>query len=153
MGKFVSYPKQKTYYVYKHLSKKGEIIYVGLTCNLKIRTYNHASVSRWFSKVSKIQIERYPNHFQALQAERFLIREHSPKYNKVHNTGHPKELKRLKSWRRKRGISAQEMSEDMGQDKNYISRIEDKSYIPTVEEVFDIIRFSNHSLNFLDFIY
>lgn len=71
-------------YVYKFW-KCNEVIYVGITNNLKNRTQSHISCYEWASTESKITYCKMPNRKVSKIYETYLINTLSPLYNKSEN--------------------------------------------------------------------
>jgi predicted GIY-YIG superfamily endonuclease len=62
------------------LYHKEEIVYIGITKNLKNRLYQHKRTTKIFDRHQVLSI--FNNRFYALKEENNLIIEHKPKYNK-----------------------------------------------------------------------
>lgn len=71
--------------LYRHFAGDDSLLYVGISLSWPTRTKAHASGSRWFDQVSRVEIERFPTREAALEAERDAIKAEKPKYNIVHN--------------------------------------------------------------------
>lgn len=72
--------KDCKYIVYKHLNIDGEVIYVGLTTDLKRRMNQHKAEEVWKETYQVIYTE-LPNETQMKQYEEYYINLHKPKYN------------------------------------------------------------------------
>ena len=73
------------FYVYKHLDKYENILYVGYTQCIKTRTKSHYSAAKWFSDVSTITYKTYSSKEEAMQQEIDLIKKYNPLFNRIHN--------------------------------------------------------------------
>lgn len=73
------------HYVYKHLSKNGDVLYIGCTGNLRSRRAHHQTQSIWFKHVYEIKHTKYKDRESALAAEKRLIQKHSPMFNIVND--------------------------------------------------------------------
>jgi hypothetical protein len=68
-------------HVYKAADINGELLYVGITCDLKQRMSQHKRESAWWSKHAIITHETFPSRSEALTVESFLIETCDPPYN------------------------------------------------------------------------
>jgi len=68
-------------HVYKAADGDGEVLYVGITCDMKQRMSQHKRESAWWSKHSTITHETYPSRSEALTVESMLIETFDPPYN------------------------------------------------------------------------
>jgi len=75
------------YYIYKHLNKDNEVIYVGLTTNMKTRQSNHLSTSDWKNEIDRIEYCDAKNEKTMKNLEIYFINKLMPKYNKKDKTG------------------------------------------------------------------
>lgn len=73
--------------LYRHFSRDGRLLYVGISLSWPARTKAHAKGSRWFEQVAKVEIERFPTREIALSAEREAITRERPAFNIMHNRG------------------------------------------------------------------
>lgn len=74
---------EKTY-LYRHFDKHGILLYVGIAFNPLLRLNRHEDESAWYSKITFVKIEPFNNRKDAMNAERFAIKNESPLYNKTH---------------------------------------------------------------------
>ena len=72
--------------LYRHFANDGSLLYVGISLSWPSRTKSHASGSRWFDQVARVEIEQFPSREAALEAEREAIKRERPKFNIIHNT-------------------------------------------------------------------
>lgn len=70
------------YYVYKHLDKDNNVIYVGQTTNIHGRQTTHKSKSKWRKEISKIEYSEVTDKLIMNIYEKFYISKFNPKYNK-----------------------------------------------------------------------
>lgn len=68
--------------LYRHYSRNGELLYVGISASTAARLMQHRANSGWFDDLFKITIERFPDRRAAKKAEFDAIRLEAPKYNK-----------------------------------------------------------------------
>lgn len=71
-----------SYYIYKHLDKENNVIYVGQTKNLKNRIVSHKTSSSWFSLVKTIEYAEVTDRILMNIYEKLYIDRYSPIYNK-----------------------------------------------------------------------
>jgi predicted GIY-YIG superfamily endonuclease len=63
------YAEMKDATLYRHYSKDGKLLYVGVTSNLKARNTVHKSQSHWFNDIARIDTEYFENYLMAIDAE------------------------------------------------------------------------------------
>lgn len=81
-------PKEKIYYVYKHLDKGNNIIYVGQTENMVARQSRHIT-NLWYPgknmehrlKIKKVKYLKFSNIADMNKYEEYFISKHKPLYN------------------------------------------------------------------------
>lgn len=71
-----------TDYVYRHFSEDGELLYVGVTWNVIVRSYQHSLRSRWWPLVDHIEAVAYDDRESAERAETEAIFREQPKFNR-----------------------------------------------------------------------
>jgi excinuclease UvrABC nuclease subunit len=69
--------------VYRVFSKENELLYIGVTKDLKHRISNHKSSKNWWHEVSRIDEECFDDRISAMKAELNAIKNECPKYNKL----------------------------------------------------------------------
>ena len=74
----------KPTHLYRHFSKDGELLYVGVSLSTLQRLGQHASNSEWYARIARVDIEQFPSREEALEAERRAIMDERPKHNIVH---------------------------------------------------------------------
>lgn len=67
--------------VYRMYDRKGRLLYVGMAMYFDIRLATHKVQQPWFSMVSEVKIERYPDRNSASDAETLAIRNEDPIFN------------------------------------------------------------------------
>lgn len=67
--------------VYRLLSHVGEVIYVGLSFNVKSRVAMHRKAQAWAAEIAEVESREYPNRLEASLAEMDEIRRLRPRYN------------------------------------------------------------------------
>lgn len=73
------------YYLYRHFSKNGELLYIGISKNHNSRICDHEKNSPWFGKIHKIDIQIYKTQKLVIEAEKNAIIKERPKYNLKHH--------------------------------------------------------------------
>ncbi len=68
--------------LYRFYDKHGQLLYVGITNNPGMRWPKHADEKPWWSEVSGITLETYPDRDSVLAAERRAIMVENPRHNK-----------------------------------------------------------------------
>ena len=69
-----------SYVVYRHWDKYDNLLYVGCTCNITKRTYEHLTTKDWSQEIHKITLEHFENKELALKAESNYIKKELPKH-------------------------------------------------------------------------
>ena len=70
-----------SYYIYKHLDKYKNIIYVGQTINMTDRQKSHLSNSEWKEEIKYIEYAIVSDKMLMDLYEKYYISKHTPKYN------------------------------------------------------------------------
>jgi excinuclease UvrABC nuclease subunit len=70
--------------VYIAKCKDGDVIYIGMTLNLKTRMDGHNALSTWFDDCHSIEIVHCKSKDDALGVEKSLILKFRPKFNSIH---------------------------------------------------------------------
>ena len=68
--------------VYRAFSKNNDLLYIGVTQNLKSRVSTHKSSKEWWGEVDRIDEESFGDRISAMKAEVVAIKLENPKYNK-----------------------------------------------------------------------
>lgn len=74
--------KRDITYLYRHFDKNNDLLYVGISWHVLLRTERHGVTAKWFNKITHIKIEKFSDRGKALRAERVAIKEEKPKYNR-----------------------------------------------------------------------
>ena len=69
-------------YVYKLLDKKGNVLYVGKTNDLKRRLTEHISNQEWRNEIDSLYYAVCRDDFEQRTYENYYIIKSNPKYNK-----------------------------------------------------------------------
>lgn len=72
-------------YLYRFFDATGQLLYVGITCNLGRRFKAHRLEQPWWPEVARTVIDRYADRGAVEQAEREAIETERPRWNVVHN--------------------------------------------------------------------
>ena len=73
-----------SYYIYKHINDKDEVIYIGQTTDIHTRQSTHKNISNWKDEIFKIEYcEVYDKYIMDIM-ERYYISKYKPKYNLEH---------------------------------------------------------------------
>jgi predicted GIY-YIG superfamily endonuclease len=68
-------------YLYRLWGQEGDLLYVGITNNVKRRSKQHKRDKHWWEQVQSKTISEFPTREAALQAEYHAIKSECPKYN------------------------------------------------------------------------
>lgn len=71
--------------LYRHYSKDGELLYVGISKSAPARLAQHMAGSPWAREIARVEIEYLPDRERALEAEREAIQCEKPLWNMAHN--------------------------------------------------------------------
>lgn len=78
--------------IYRLFDETGQLLYVGLTCQLARRLSSHELEKTWWADVAHISVEHYPTRDEAIDAESVAIRREGPRYNIVQPVGRPRRV-------------------------------------------------------------
>lgn len=70
-----------SHYLYKHYDKSGQLLYVGITNNLRVRHVAHKRDSFWFLDIARFKSNKFDTKREAVAAEIEAIRELRPLHN------------------------------------------------------------------------
>src|SRR5262245_22952797 len=70
------------YHVYRHFDQGGRLLYVGCSLNPLCRLKVHKSMSSWFDRIARLEIERHPTKEAALAAEEQAVKIEKPEFNR-----------------------------------------------------------------------
>lgn len=79
--------QQKQTYLYRLYDVDNNLLYIGISYNLKMRFSKHARTKDWWPQVHKKYIRKYPNRFEAARIEEQAIKKYHPKHNNRFNEG------------------------------------------------------------------
>lgn len=68
--------------LYRYFDIDGNLLYIGISVNFMVRASQHKSSSRWFDRISYVNVTHFPNRELAIRAERLAISNEMPIYNK-----------------------------------------------------------------------
>ena len=69
--------------LYRLYGAGDDLLYVGITGNLRVRFARHAAEKQWWPDVARRTVEWLPSWGEALKAEAAAIRAENPRYNIV----------------------------------------------------------------------
>lgn len=72
-------------YVYRLYDLNNNLLYIGITYDIKMRFYHHSKDKYWWPDVSKKYIRKYPNRQEAVRIEKQAIEKYNPLYNEQYN--------------------------------------------------------------------
>lgn len=70
--------------VYRHFSSSGELLYIGSSVNVVVRTNQHKKEAKWFKEISTITLQHFETIDEARNAEIDAIQIESPRENFRH---------------------------------------------------------------------
>lgn len=73
--------------LYRLFDSRGELLYIGITNDVRRRFIGHASVQPWWPEVTSCQTAFLPNRAALEEAERIAIKAERPRHNKRHLPG------------------------------------------------------------------
>lgn len=74
--------------LYRYYDSNGALIYVGITKQGMGRNLQHNGNAEWWQYVARQEVEHLPDRASALAAEKALIQQHEPPFNRQHNPNH-----------------------------------------------------------------
>lgn len=74
--------------LYRHFDADGKLLYVGISLSAINRLGQHKDNSHWYSKISRVDIEKFDSREEVVAAERKAIKEENP----AHNISRPKQV-------------------------------------------------------------
>jgi predicted GIY-YIG superfamily endonuclease len=69
--------------VYRAFDVSNTLLYVGVTCDITHRIYNHRTKSAWFGSADYVEFDVYPTKRKALDVEQDTIKTMSPLFNVI----------------------------------------------------------------------
>lgn len=79
-------PAEGSQLVYFLRDESGVLLYVGITGRGPVRLVEHYRTKDWFTRVARVDFERYDTRPEAERREVQAIKTLGPRYNVVHNT-------------------------------------------------------------------
>jgi hypothetical protein len=73
---------ERPVFLYRHFDAAGTLLYAGISFSPYKRTLAHQHSSPWFGRVTRIEIEKFPTRTDAMVAERAVIVEKRPPFNR-----------------------------------------------------------------------
>ena len=73
---------EPTCFLYRHYDARGDLLYVGMTTNLRARRAHHVKRAAWANAIHQIVIEPFESRDEALAAERLAIRTEFPRFQR-----------------------------------------------------------------------
>lgn len=70
--------------LYRHFSKGGELLYIGIALSPTYRLTKHNRTAHWYTEIATIKVEWFPSRQEALEEERYAINSEFPKHNTRH---------------------------------------------------------------------
>lgn len=74
--------KQDETALYRLFGSDGQLLYIGVSCDLRSRFAQHSSSQRWWPQVARRKVEWLASRKEALAAERAAIMRERPRFNK-----------------------------------------------------------------------
>ena len=90
------------HYLYRHYDANNNLLYIGITKDIAVRTNEHKRTSRWIKLSSRIELENHKGTYAAAHAEERAIKKERPIYNITFNNDYPA---REISFRRDRSVA------------------------------------------------
>jgi predicted GIY-YIG superfamily endonuclease len=124
-----------SYTVYRLYDAERNLLYVGITNNVRARFRWHASNQPWWLSVADVESEEVASREEAIDRELALINALRPRHNIVTTRRNPKagefELNgsRVRALRLARGMDIGELSRASGVHRDTISRLERGEYV------------------------
>lgn len=72
------------FHLYRHFDEDGTLLYVGVSLNTVSRLIDHKRTAKWFSRLARVEVTRFPTREASLDAEREAIKRESPLFNTQH---------------------------------------------------------------------
>jgi predicted GIY-YIG superfamily endonuclease len=71
-------------FIYRCYNSDNQLLYVGIAGDVTLRMERHQK-SAWFDQVDRIDLELYPDRWEALRQEECAIKHERPIVNVIHN--------------------------------------------------------------------
>lgn len=82
-AKIINFDDSPTH-LYRHFDEDGVLLYVGVSYNAMMRTYQHVD-KEWFCAIKTITVEKFQTRTEAIVAEKDAIKKEAPKYNFIYS--------------------------------------------------------------------
>lgn len=69
------------FHLYRHFDETGALLYVGVSLNTVSRLVDHKRTAKWFSRLARVEVQRFPTREASLDAERLAVETERPLYN------------------------------------------------------------------------
>lgn len=73
--------------LYRHFSRDGALLYIGVSMTVTGRTAKHETYAPWFQQIDTIKLEWFGSRSSAMRAEKHAIKTEKPLHNVTHNKG------------------------------------------------------------------
>src|SRR6267154_1953762 len=67
--------------LYRHFSKDGKLLYIGITTHESGRRKQHQVEAKWFAEIANVEVVEFETREQAAEAERAAIASEAPLFN------------------------------------------------------------------------
>ena len=67
--------------LYRHFNANGKLLYVGISLSALQRLSQHADHSDWYNKISRVEMEHFPDRPSAMAAEKKAVISEGPLHN------------------------------------------------------------------------
>jgi DNA-binding XRE family transcriptional regulator len=141
-------PYEHPGWLYTAVNADGQPLYIGTTESPKRRILAHRK-SPWWEFAAGFTFRRYPDGYTAREAERRLIRQLRPPFNRSSNPdwkkpkgsrhGDPAWGQHLRSLRKRAGLSQVELGARVGLDQGAISRLEKGRRVPNIAQIAHLV--------------
>lgn len=75
--------------LYRFYSRRGRLLYVGITMNPFTRFSDHRRTQRWWDQVGSVTLIDWEDREQLKMMERYVIETERPLYNVIHSVHNP----------------------------------------------------------------
>lgn len=87
-------------HVYEAYDAFGNLLYVGITNNLKRRLKEHSASSKWWTQQTEIKHTLHSSRYEALKEESYIIAHRSPVFNIAQTDKHAEAVRA--SWKKRK---------------------------------------------------
>lgn len=82
--------------LYRHYDSSGTLLYVGVSLSALVRLGQHEA-SHWFDSIARVEIQRFANRQEVLEAERVAVATENPLHNVIRFKTRAKSIKTLRA--------------------------------------------------------